>query len=136
VESGRSRESEEMLPSTKIEKEEKLRYGRETAPNERGRGEGRNSPASGPEAAKRGGAGAVHGELDDEGGRHEDHERRGEVCRGHKCATRCAWGTSATQAAKRKTMRRSPVSSSTASNGDVEAMVRANSAQHWRRRRG
>ena len=41
-------------------------------------------PASGPEAAKRGGAGAVHGKLDDEGGRHEDHERHGEVCRGHK----------------------------------------------------
>lgn len=42
-------------------------------------------PAPGPEAAKRGGAGAVHGELDGEGGRHEDRERRGEVHRGREC---------------------------------------------------
>lgn len=47
------------------------------------RGKGRSLPGTpGPEAAERGGA--VHGELDGEGGRHEDRERRGEVRRGRE----------------------------------------------------
>jgi hypothetical protein len=39
-------------------------------------------------------------------------------------------------AAKRKTMRRSPVSSVVAGDRDTEAMARANLAQHWPQWRG
>jgi hypothetical protein len=42
---------------------------RNSTGGERGRGEGCSPPAPGPEASKRGGAGAITGELDDEAGR-------------------------------------------------------------------
>lgn len=76
--------SEETLPSAKITKKGKTGYTGETTSDERGRGKGRSPPAPSPKAAKRGGAEAVHGELNDECGHHEDRERRGEVCRGHE----------------------------------------------------
>jgi hypothetical protein len=102
---------------------------RGTAPEERERERGGVQPAY---------TWSRSGEAGRSRSRHRRARRRGRpvATRIASAAARCAELTSATRAAKRKTMRHSPVSSAAVDDGDVEAMASANPIQHRRRRRG